>query len=558
MRNSKNTSLVALGVLAATVLIAVAPDVLGLKAPNLDPTNQGGGTEALIPENESSEAEARVPGLIWPVGRANHDDVFLQLGPDSDPATGSWFDYECSPQFTYDGHRGTDIMAYNFRLMDQGVPILAAADGTVSWTQTGYFDRNYWTPYIGLPNGINIRHSDGSDSQYFHLRQHSVAVEVGDYVEAGQIIGYMGSSGSSPNPHLHFELWQGGVSQNPNNGACSPTPSLWLEPFDYPGHTDLTILDWDLFLDTDLTGVEGNNFIGDKRLKNRAFRPLSVSREAIQIGVWVQLQGLVGTAYTIRVLDNEGNEFARSAKGVAFSRSVQWHALYFDFSSVQAMESPDGEWTLELVRDSQPVESKTFEVATASTFSVRFFPLAGRSFKHLGAEIRDTLRVINASGGVNFSLVDAPTGVTIEGNEVVIRSTTGFLNRNGHFKVSASDQSGRADTMYYHVVTPSLPLQGVATSVTDIELPHDLRLEQNYPNPFSSRTTILVDLSRGAHLHLRVFDVTGKTVVEQDLGWRSPGEQSFNLEGGNLPSGTYFYEVRSLVGVVKGQMTVVR
>jgi len=508
-------------------------------------SNQGGGVEAHVPVNAQSANAARVPKLVWPVGRANHDDVFVQLGPDSDPSPGVWTDWECSPQFTYDTHRGTDIMAYNFRLMDQGVSILAAADGTVTWTQTGYFDRNYWTPYVGLPNGINIRHPDGSDSQYFHLRQHSVSVQVGDVVEAGQVIGYMGSSGSSPNPHLHFELWQGGVSQNPNSGPCNSSPSLWIESFEYPGSVDLTILDWDLFLDFNLTGVESNNFIGDKRLKNRAFRPLTISKDLSQIGVWVQFQGLVGATYVVRVIDNEGNEFARTGKGVAFSRSVQWHALYFDFSSASTMESPEGSWSIEIIRDGQSVQTKTFEVGTATRYPIRFYPLAGRSFKQLGSEIRDTLRVVNAFGSVDYALLDAPLGVSIDGNEVVVSSGAEFSHRNGHFKVIATDQSGRTDTMYYHVVSPNLSLRGFVTEVNRSELPESFSLNQNYPNPFEGHTSVPFEIDRRVEASIQVFDISGKAVLNRELGFIGPGKSEIELDMTGYPSGSYVYELKA-------------
>ena len=89
----------------------------------------------------------RVPQMHWPVGAALNEEVFLLMHVDNNPATDLISDYTCDDQFAYDGHRGTDISAYNFRQMDEGIPILAAADGTVSFVRYDQFDRNYWPPY---------------------------------------------------------------------------------------------------------------------------------------------------------------------------------------------------------------------------------------------------------------------------------------------------------------------------------------------------------------------------------------------------------------------------
>ena len=495
----------------------------------------------------------RIPDLIWPVGRANMDGVFVQLGPDTDPATGSWEDWECFSQFTYDGHRGTDIMAYNFRLMDQGVTVLAAADGRVTWTQTGNFDRNYWTPYIGDPNGINIRHDDGSNSQYFHLRQHSISVEVGDQVEAGQVIGYIGSSGSSPNPHLHFELWENGISRDPNNGACNGRPSLWIDAFDHPAAQELKLLDWDVFLDTNLSGVEGNNYLGDHRLKNRPFRPVTVDKTTEKLGIWVQVQGMVGSQYTVRILDPTGAEFDAQAKGVAFPRSVQWHPLYFDFGArASTMESPEGMWTAELIMEGEPVRSRTFEVGDATTFPLRFFPLAGRSLKRTGGTVRDTLRVRSAVGAVSYSLLGAPSGVSIDGDEVLVEESAPFPTRNAEFQVVAQDEAGRRDTMYYHVVSPGQPLAGASIGAVQLDV-HPLQLTA-YPNPTSGEVSLTLDVPAPGIARLEVYDLLGRRRVERSLGTLSAGRHGFRQDLAGLAGGVYFLRVR--VGETWGRSAV--
>ncbi|NNE71780.1 MAG: peptidoglycan DD-metalloendopeptidase family protein [Rhodothermales bacterium] len=499
--------------------------------------------------------ESRLPMLEWPIGWANHDGVFVQLGPDTDSATGSWTDWECYPQFTYDGHRGTDIMAYNFRLMDQGVPVVAAAPGLVTWVVSDQFDRNYWTPYIGQPNGLNIRHADGSSSQYFHLRQHSISVVPGDRVESGQFIGFIGSSGSSPNPHLHFELWENGISRDPNQGPCNPRLSLWSTEFDHPGGSDFTLLDWDVFLDTDLAGAENNNYLGDKRLKNRPFRPLTVAASEPTLGVWVQMQGQIGAVYEVRVLDHAGNEFARQSKGISFSRSVQWHVLYFDFDAA-SMEGPEGEWQVELLRDGHPTESRRFQVADQTTFPLRFFPLAGRTLLHTGSTLRDTLRVRSGSGTVAYELVDAPAGVSVESGVTIVSDSAVLPTRNTHFKVAATDSRGLADTMYYHLVNPNGPLEGVATSVRRPDVPTGFRIQSAYPNPFVDEVTILLTTRVSADTELTVYDMLGREVRRRSLGHLAAGDHSISVARDRLAPGNYLAVIRAGSGTATHGLTV--
>ena len=99
------------------------------------------------------------------------------------------------------GHKGIDIAA------PYGTPIYAAESGTVIETGSG------WNG--GYGNCIRIEHADGNVTLYGH--QSSLAVEYGDYVVKGQLIGYVGSTGDSSGNHLHFEVRSYGTYINPLN-----------------------------------------------------------------------------------------------------------------------------------------------------------------------------------------------------------------------------------------------------------------------------------------------------------------------------------------------------
>ncbi|MCL5291418.1 MAG: peptidoglycan DD-metalloendopeptidase family protein, partial [Actinobacteria bacterium] len=125
-------------------------------------------------------------GWVWPTGTPA--DITSPFGPRTAPTSGA---------STF--HQGVDIA------VDYGTPIVAANNGVVE-------DASWFGGY-GLYIGIN--HGDGVASAYGHLS--AVAVEPGETVKAGQVIGYVGSTGISTGPHLHFEILVDGVQQNPMN-----------------------------------------------------------------------------------------------------------------------------------------------------------------------------------------------------------------------------------------------------------------------------------------------------------------------------------------------------
>jgi murein DD-endopeptidase MepM/ murein hydrolase activator NlpD len=94
-------------------------------------------------------------------------------------------------------HAGVDLAA------TWGTPVRAARDGRV--------ERSGWWGTYG--NAVALDHGDGSETRYAHLS--SLAVAVGDVVRQGDVIGYVGSTGASTGPHLHFELRFDGRAVDP-------------------------------------------------------------------------------------------------------------------------------------------------------------------------------------------------------------------------------------------------------------------------------------------------------------------------------------------------------
>lgn len=145
----------------------------------------------------------------------------------------STLDYKCGSK-SYDGHQGTDFVLRNFKQMDQGNQVLAAANGIVTAITDSLFDRNKEAVSGHLGNFIAIRHPNKYYTYYGHLKKYSLLVHPGDSVLSGQVIAEVGSSGYSSDPHLHFELWYDSLYLvDPFSGACGNASSLWISPLKY-------------------------------------------------------------------------------------------------------------------------------------------------------------------------------------------------------------------------------------------------------------------------------------------------------------------------------------
>lgn len=96
-------------------------------------------------------------------------------------------------------HRGLDFAA------PRGTPVIAAADGLVT--------KACW--YGSYGHYIEIQHANGYSTAYAHLSGYGKHIRPGTRVSQGRTIGYVGSTGASTGPHLHFELKKNGAQINP-------------------------------------------------------------------------------------------------------------------------------------------------------------------------------------------------------------------------------------------------------------------------------------------------------------------------------------------------------
>jgi Peptidase family M23 len=167
----------------------------------------------------------RPPSLDLPLKCTIGQDCFIQHYVDMDQSKKA-NDYTCG-SLTYNTHSGVDFRIRTLKDMEAGVPVLASADGVVGNLRDGVADK-YFEDYpkdkqqqirnVGLGNVVILNHGDGWSSFYAHMRKGSLTVRKGQKIRRGDILGYVGMSGLTSFPHLHFELRKNNKKVDPFSG----------------------------------------------------------------------------------------------------------------------------------------------------------------------------------------------------------------------------------------------------------------------------------------------------------------------------------------------------
>ncbi|KUM27469.1 peptidase M23 [Mesorhizobium loti] len=145
---------------------------------------QSDGQYACVTGNDEVRSLNVTNGMVTPVSGV----MTSTFGPRKHPILG-----------TVRIHKGVDWAA------PVGTPIMAAFDGEISFQGDGG----------SYGNLVKIAHANGRETRYAHMQKFAIASGVGTKVKAGDVIGYIGTTGLSTGPHLHFELYQNGEAIDP-------------------------------------------------------------------------------------------------------------------------------------------------------------------------------------------------------------------------------------------------------------------------------------------------------------------------------------------------------
>ena len=143
---------------------------------------------ACVSENDQIHSVTVTNGMVTPVNGV----LTSTFGPRKHPVLG-----------VVRVHKGVDWAA------PSGTPIFAAFDGTIAFAGDGK----------GYGNVVRISHAGGRETRYAHMSRFAENLKVGIAVKAGEVVGYVGTTGLSTGPHLHFELYQGAQAIDPLQAA---------------------------------------------------------------------------------------------------------------------------------------------------------------------------------------------------------------------------------------------------------------------------------------------------------------------------------------------------
>ncbi|WP_193221963.1 M23 family metallopeptidase [Amylibacter sp. SFDW26] len=189
----------------------------------------------------SLPAMAEPPVLQLPIDCELGKTCFIQQYMDLDDSK-NVRDFGCGTA-SYDGHKGTDFRLLTIQDMEDGVNVIASASGRVQGTRNTVVDKILKTPEDRAAikgkecgNGLVLKHADGWETQYCHLKQGSVTVKKGQSIEVGDVLGQVGLSGQTQFPHVHLSVRHNGKKVdpflNPNKTVqCGELPigNLWAE-----------------------------------------------------------------------------------------------------------------------------------------------------------------------------------------------------------------------------------------------------------------------------------------------------------------------------------------
>ena len=287
-------------------------------------------------------AEGRDFILAWPLLGDNGKDWVINNYVDQDAGSGV-SDYMGGSK-SYNGHDGIDIDVPSFAQMDSNIPVIAAAPGIVTRiVEDTVADRNM-SGSSDRANEVWVTHQNGYKVKYLHLKYNSVSVKLNQYVNTGDILGVVGSSGNSTAPHLHMSIYD-------NDQVIDPfKEGLFANPPAYS--TSLSLMDV-VFKESSFNGID--------ELKDPPISQISRVMINSTVGVGLNMaNGLSGDRFHIKLINPSGDIHWESTRSFAGTERHTYWVYNVDLSSEA------GIWKWEVSVNGSESYARTFEAYDAT------------------------------------------------------------------------------------------------------------------------------------------------------------------------------------------------
>jgi len=461
----------------------------------------------------------------WPLTHETNfygnDYFYIQNYVDHDTVTGSISEYMCGNR-SYDlpngyDHQGTDICIgpYWWNMMDDmKVRVIAAAPGQIVGRADTNFDRNCGFG-AGNPNFITIQHEDGTRALYLHMKNGSVTTKgVGEFVTTGEFLGYVGSSGSSTNPHLHFEI-RDSLNNfiDPWQGGCNPDIflSLWNDQKPYPNSGIMSILT-----------MWGNPTVPP--CPNPETVPLSNHfDQGAFVRVEIHLRDLIGgTSCLTKIYNPSGGQILSMNNSVGNNFAAgNWVGFTFNLPN----NSPVGTYKVQSEYQGKKA-AHYFTVGCPGAYNLSG-PITGYKGYISGSSITTTQTIAGSS----------LQNIWYEASDF-IQANVGFRARSGcSFRARIDNCAENIPRFVYGSNNSSLTLKAVPSIVSD-------------------KTKLNLELLEGGTVSITVYDITGrkiKSVITDQ--YMMEGVQEFELNVNEFTPGIYICSAHS--GESKSQCKIV-
>jgi len=467
---------------------------------------------------------------------------------DEDSAFNSILDYYCSFA-SYDGHMGTDIIIPTFWHMDEmTTPVLAAANGNVVYIHDGEFDRQLDLDSTAVANLVAIEYDAGVYGLYGHLKKNSIRVEEGQNVLAGDTLGYIGSSGFSSWPHLHYELLDFDMNMiDPWHGECNPEISQWINQYPFLDEHPTEVKNFlsSSYPFTSLADLR--TAISEKAPFRKHINPgetwwsylLVMSLHQTDTLKWMFYKNGVYD-YQISLLPGENTNIWPEWLEI-YPRSDWYHE-----STFPSGDDCFGDWTekfyinsdlidsLEYICDNIPNESPIIHSAIFAVIADEIFTAEIESEDIDGTIIWNSITIppqhgtFETYGGYQMNFIYTPD--------------PGFSGLDS-VQIMATDDKGVTELGVHYFDIQSLNL-------TNTTHPKQFELYQNYPNPFNPVTTFKYDLAHRTRVTFTIYNIIGKRVLSFDRGEEAAGNKSFLWDGTNdhgkaVSAGIYLFQIKT-------------
>jgi len=437
-------------------------------------------------------------------------------------------DYNCGSK-SYDGHQGTDFVIRSFQAMDDSIAVYAAAAGTVTYVIDSLFDRETAGDVSKrLGNYIAISHPNDFYTYYGHLMQNSVQVEVGDNVEIGELIGFIGSSGNSTDPHLHFELWYDSLYVvDPFAGTCGNTMHRFIDPPAYD--TSLTVWESGMHLKNNLT-------INDLRERITTIgKPYTIETDSdSSLYFWAHLYGLrKDKELSIKWYTPQNVEWFEYS---FFLDQDYWYYYYWSFINHQNL--PIGNWLVKLFYDGTEIAAESFEVAPF-VLPVELISFSAKesegkvilNWSTTAETDNEKYEIEHSPSGKEFEKIGeiAGAGTSLETAQYSFKHKEPAPGQN-YYRLKQIDFDGHFE--YSPIVSAVIENEG-------------LNIGTFFPNP-STNGEIQLDYSTStdSDVAFTIYSLAGNYVSSQRRSLLKE-EQLLRLHFTDLPKGIYLVEIKN-------------